>query len=235
MINTNKETLTIVWCDNGNTDGKFTEGLLNTVIQARLVGIDIHAVARSFGNQIARQRQAVFDNWEDGIKTDWLLWVDSDIVLTIESLKRLLQAGDKDSVKIVSGLYFVSPEPEKSLMMPIPCAYNFTNNMEGMEHLTNLPNDQIIKIDVAGMGLILMHKSIIEPIRKVSENNFAFAEKTFAGSKFVGEDVSFFINVRKAGIQPYLHTGATADHIKRFTFDINYHNFYWKHKNTPSN
>ena len=235
MINTNEEMLTIVWCDNGNTDGQFTEGLLNTVIKAQDVGIKVYAVARASGNQIARQRQTVFDNWKDIIKTDWLLWVDSDIVLTIESLEKLLKAGDKDSAKIVSGLYFVSPEREKSLMMPTPCAYNFNSDTSAVEHLTNFPNDQIIKIDAVGMGLVLMHKSIIEPIRKVSENGFAFAEKNFVGNQFVGEDISFFMNVRKAGIQPYLHTGATADHIKRFTLDINYHNFYWKHKNTPSN
>ncbi len=28
MAHSNKETLSIIWCDNGNTDGKFTEGLV---------------------------------------------------------------------------------------------------------------------------------------------------------------------------------------------------------------
>jgi hypothetical protein len=234
LINTNEETLTIAWCDNGNTDGKFTEGLLYTVIHANQVGIKIAGAIRVNGNQIARQRQTLFDSWADSLKTDWLLWVDSDIVLTIESLGRLLEAGDKDSAKIVSGLYFVSNEPEKSLMRPIPCAYNFINNMEQIEHLTNLPHDQVIEVDAAGMGLILMHKSIIEPIRKVTGDNFVFSEIN-SRANFVGEDISFFKNVKRAGIKAYLHTGAIADHIKRFTFDINYHNFYWEHKNTPPN
>ena len=43
------------------------------------------------------------------------------------------------------------------------------------------------------------------------------------------------MNVKRAGIQAYLHTGAIADHMKRFTFDINYHNFYWKNKDTIAN
>lgn len=235
MINTHEETLTIAWCDNGNTDGKFTEGLLYTIIHAQHTGIKIQGAIRVSGNQIARQRQTLFDNWADNIKTDWLLWVDSDIVLTIESLGRLLEAADKHTAKIVSGLYFVSNEPEKSLMKPIPCAYNFINDMEQIEHLTNLPNDQVIEADAAGMGLILMHRSIIEPVRNVTKDNFIFAETNGVGSKFVGEDISFFKNVKRAGIQAYLHTGAIADHMKRFTFDINYHNFYWENKNTPQN
>lgn len=231
MINTQEETLTIAWCDNGNTDGKFTEGLLYTVIHAQHLGIKVHGSVRVSGNQIARQRQTLFDNWADNIKTDWILWVDSDIVLTIESLGRLLEAADKDSAKIVSGLYFVSNEPEKPLMRPIPCAYKFINDMEQIESLTDLPNDQVIETDAAGMGLILMHKSIIKPVRNVSKDNFVFAETNGIGAKFVGEDISFFKNVKKAGIQAYIHTGAIADHIKRFTFDINYHNFYWKNIN----
>ena len=235
MIDTHEETLTIAWCDNGNTDGKFTEGLLYTVLHAQHTGIKVTGAVRVSGNQIARQRQTLFDNWADTLKTDWLLWVDSDIVLTIESLGRLLESADKDTAKIVSGLYFVSNEPEKSLMKPIPCAYNFINNMEQIEHLTNLPNDQTVKADATGMGLILMHKSIIEPVRKASKDNFIFAETNGVGAQFVGEDISFFKNVKRAGIQSYLHTGAIADHIKRFTFDINYHNFYWEHKNTPPN
>ena len=234
MINTDKETLTIAWCDNGNTDGKFTEGLLYTVLHAQHIGIKVHGAVRVSGNQIARQRQTLFDNWADNLDTDWLLWVDSDIVLTIESLRRLLEAADKNTVKIISGLYFVSNEPEKSLMKPIPCAYTFTKDMEKIEYLTNLPNDQVIKVDAAGMGLILMHKSIIEPIRKITGDNFVFSEIN-SRANFVGEDISFFKNVKKAGIQAYLHTGAIADHIKRFTFDIYYHNFYWENKDTPPN
>ena len=234
MIDTVQEPLTIAWCDNGNTDGKFTEGLLYTVIHAQHLGIEVRGAIRVSGNQIARQRQTLFDSWADSLKTDWLLWVDSDIVLTIESLGRLLEAGDKDSAKVVSGLYFVSDEPEKSLMKPIPCVYNFTNNMENIDPLTDIPTDQVIEVDAAGMGLILMHKSIIDPIRNVSEDNFIFSEVN-RRTNFVGEDISFFKNLKRAGIQAYLHTGAIVDHMKRFTFDLNYHNFYWENKNTPPN
>lgn len=234
MINTNEETVTIAWCDNGNTDGKFTEGLLYTVIHANHVGIKIAGAIRVNGNQIARQRQSIFDAWADNLKSDWILWVDSDIVLTIESLGRLLDAADKDSRKVISGLYFVSTEPEQPLMKPIPCVYKFVNGMKNIEPLENLPHDQVIEADASGMGLVLMHKSIIEPLRNISKNNSVFSEIN-GRANFVGEDIFFFRNLKKAGIQSYLHTGAIADHMKRFTFDINYHNFYWENKNTPPN
>lgn len=234
MINTHKENVTIAWCDNGNSDGKFTEGLVYTLLNAQNCNIKIGGAVRVSGNQIARQRQVLFDQWADNIKSDWLLWIDSDIVLTMDSLQRLLNTADKNNKKIVSGIYFISDQPESSLMKPMPAVYYFINNMKNIKTVENLPHDTVIKIDGAGMGLIIMHKSIIKPLRKITEDNFIFAEIN-SRKNFTGEDVSFFRNVKNAGIQAYAHTGAFADHIKRFNFNVEYHNFYWKNKNIIKN
>ena len=84
-----KDTLTIGWCDGGMVDGKFTQGLMYTILEAPKQGINVTQAVRVHGNQIGRQRQALFDGWADQLDTDWLLWVDSDIVLTIDLLKKL--------------------------------------------------------------------------------------------------------------------------------------------------
>jgi hypothetical protein len=84
MIQKN-EKVAIGWCDNGLTDGKFTEGLMAAVIAGGANGMPIHTSIRVQGNQIGRQRQVLFDHWADHMKTDWLLWVDSDIVLSLEA------------------------------------------------------------------------------------------------------------------------------------------------------
>jgi hypothetical protein len=233
MIDMNKETLTVGWCDSGTTDAKFTEGLVFTLISSQINNIPIKSATRVTGNQIARQRQTLFDRWADEIKTDWLLWVDSDIVITYESLLKILDVADKDTKKIVSGVYFISLEPENPLMKPLACVYNLSEDKEEIQHI-DLPTDQIIKADCAGFGFVLMHKSIIDPLRQVNKNNFLFSELT-SKKDFIGEDIAFFVNAKKAGIQLYVHTGILLDHIKRFNFNVDYHNFYWNNKNTPSN
>ncbi len=78
MAHSTKETLSIIWCDNGTTDGKFTEGLVYTIIHAHTVGVPVNNAIRVQGNQIARQRQAAIEMWEK-VGTDWALWIDSDI------------------------------------------------------------------------------------------------------------------------------------------------------------
>lgn len=226
MAHSNKETLSIIWCDNGNTDGKFTEGLVYSLIHASSVGVPVNNAIRVQGNQIARQRQAAIEMWEK-VNTDWALWVDSDIVLTTEVLKMLWDAADKINRPVVSGVYFVSKNMEGSLMMPMPCVFNETDNEYEIKYLHPLPKNQIVKVDNAGMGLVLMHKSVLKGLNEKFPNGFWFGENNERNEKFIGEDIAFFRKVKAAGIPVYAHTGALVKHMKRFAFDEAYYNLFW--------
>ena len=109
----NKGNIMVCWCDNGTTDGKFTEGVVYAILTS---GIPIASAMRVQGNQIGRQRQNALDYWYDNTKFEWLLWVDSDIVLTNEALAKVWAAADPVARPVVSGTYFVSKENERSLM-----------------------------------------------------------------------------------------------------------------------
>jgi GT2 family glycosyltransferase len=162
-MHSNKETLSIVWCDNGTTDGKFTEGLVYSLIHAASVGVPVNNAIRVQGNQIARQRQAAIEMWQK-VGTDWALWVDSDIVLTKEMLKTLWDTADKHVRPVVSGVYFISKNMEGSLMQPMPCIFNETGDEYAITYLHPLPKNQVVKVDNAGMGLVLMHKSVLQSL-----------------------------------------------------------------------
>lgn len=230
MAHSSKETLSIGWCDNGLTDGKFTEGLIYTTILAPTKGMMVNNALRVQGNQIGRQRQHLFDKWADEVKTDWLLWVDSDINLTVDVLKMLWDAADKVTRPVVCGVYFISKENERSVMQPMPAIFVEHNNGENehlMEYVHPLPDNKIIPVDLAGLGLTLMHKSCVPKLREVSPDYSLFAEKEGLGDKFISEDVVFFRNLKKAGIQVHAHTGARVKHMKRFSLDENYYKLYW--------
>lgn len=221
-----KGTLTLAWCDNGMVDGKFAESMVALALQAPANGIEVTHSARVAGNQIGRQRQALFDYWADNIKTDWILWVDSDIVLEVRHVLELLEAADAQKRPIVSGVYFISKQSEGTLGNPMPAIFTeVTEN--SIRHVHPLPEDELIKIDSAGMGFVLMHKSIVPKLREVFPNQSLFAEVEALGDKYVGEDIVFFQKVKKAGIPVYAWTGALVKHMKRFSFDIDYYNMYW--------
>ena len=227
MPHSSKETVALAWCDGGMVDGRFMDGLLLATMNAPKIGMNIVNKIRVNGNQIGRQRQVLFDNWADVTKTDWLLWIDSDIVVTPDSLKLVWDSADKVSRPVVSGTYFVSKENEKSLMQPFPALFKEGTNKHELQIIHPLPQNELIKVDSAGFGFLLMHKSIVPKLREVSPNYSLFAEEEGLGDKYISEDIVFFRKLKSAGIDLYAHTGAVVQHMKRFSFDINYYNLYW--------
>jgi hypothetical protein len=226
MAKVNKGTVALGWCDNGNTDGKFTEGMVSIALQAPANGIEITHSMRVQGNQIGRQRQVLFDYWADQIKTDWLLWVDSDIVMDIHVLTKVWDAADKIGKPVITGTYFISKENEGTLAKPYPALF-FDVDEHTIQHVHPLPDNEVIKVDSAGFGFVLMHKSIISKMREKFPNQSMFAEQENVGDKYVGEDIVFFRKMQQAGIELHAHTGALVRHIKRFSLDMDYYAMYW--------
>ena len=221
-----KETVTIAWCDNGMVDGKFAEGLAYVILTAPQAGMHINNAMRVQGNQIGRQRQIAFDKWADDVKTDWILWVDSDIYLTTDVLKKVWDSADKNLRPIVSGVYFISKENESSVMRPFPCIFKNISEYE-IQYIHPLPKDKLLEVDSAGMGFVLMHKSIVPKLRAKYPGQSMFAEQEGLGDQFIGEDIVFFRKVRAAGIPVHAHTGALVKHMKRFSLDVDYYALYW--------
>lgn len=235
MAHSSKETLSIGWCDNGMVDGKFAEGLMYTTITAPTRNLGVHNAIRVQGNQIGRQRQALLDMWYDQVKTDWLLWVDSDIVLTLDLLEMLWKTADKVQRPVVSGVYFISKQMESSLMQPMPALFNETGDEYSIRYIHPLPANEIIEVDNAGLGLTMMHRSVVPQLRQKFPNESMFAEIENLGEKFVGEDIVFFRKLKAAGVKVHAHTGARAKHMKRFAYDDNYYALYWQAAQAAAN
>jgi hypothetical protein len=221
-----KDSVAIVWCDNGMVDGKFMQGVTDVMLKS---GVEFATSLRSQGNQIARQRQTVIDYWYDKTDYEWLLWVDSDVVISPEKFKLLWDNKDAEKRPLITGVYFTTDNPEEPLMIPMPTVFSFVNGGDGNFGLTRvhpLPVNELIKVDAAGMGFILMHRSIVPKVREVSPENQLFMEMG-RGTKFIGEDIFFFALCDKAEVPVYCHTGALAPHMKRFSFDEHYYNAFF--------
>lgn len=217
------EVLIFGWCDNGSTDSLFTSHLTSTMLHASgISGISGLGIVQTIGNQIARQRGDLLRDFEKS-GGDWLLWIDSDIVLNQEAFKLLWENRDAEKRPVVCGVYFITMEMNQTLPMPMPCI--FTDIGEGQNLPVHpLPENQLIPIDVAGLGFTLMHKSVAHKLREV------YGDTTFAitiDTNHVSEDVSFFRKLKHLAIPVHAHTGALVQHIKRFSFDQNYYNLWW--------
>lgn len=230
-----QETVSLAWCDNGNVDGLFMLGVTDVLLQS---GVKFSSTIRSQGNQIARQRDRLINHWYDSNKTEWLLWVDSDVVISPETFMKLWKNKDKDKRPMVTGVYFTSDNPEEPLMIPLPTIFMFEDNPDNGKLISKrihpLPENQLIKIDAAGMGFILMHRSVVKKIKDVYPDAPLFAE-IGKDESFVGEDIYFFALCNQVGIPLWCDTGALAPHMKRFSFDVAYYNAIFGKKKKEDN
>jgi hypothetical protein len=235
MIDGIKETVSVAWCDNGMVDGKFTEMLSMLLLNGEFNNTKIDGVIRVQGNQIGRQRDLILNIWENENKSDWLLCLDSDIVLNFESLKTLFSCADKNECPVITGVYFISYENEKTLMEPRPSIF-YDRGVHAIENIHPLPENQLMKIGCGGLGFMMFHRSVLEKLREKYGHQQIYNEEftnhsDIEKTQFVGEDISFFRKLTELDIPIYAHTGALVQHMKKFSYDINYYAMYWDNIN----
>ena len=100
-----------------------------------------------------------------------------------------------------------------------------------MSYVHPLPFNQLLKVDYAGFGFLLMHRSVADKMREHHGDISFFIESmdeaNNAKDTFIGEDIQFFMKMKEAGIPLHVHTGATVKHMKRFAFDEEFYKLYW--------
>jgi hypothetical protein len=225
------DKLAIAWCDNGMVDGKFMQGVTDVMLHS---GVEVTTTLRSQGNQIARQRDKVINYWYDNNKSDWLLWVNSNVIISPDTFRLLWDNKDIEKRPMVTGVYFTTDQPEETLMTPMPTLFDFVvnDNQIGVKRIHPMPKNQLMQVGAAGMGFVLMHRSVVDRIRAVVPEGPLFSDIGH-GKNFLGEDIYFFALCDKADVPLFAHTGATVPHMKRFSFDINYYNAFMGPQEEP--
>ena len=218
------EKVLIGWCDNGTVESRFMDGILSLYMakQRGELNLELNAT-HTIGNQIFLQRQQMIEGWEES-GLDWFLSVDSDVVITPDQIKTLFSIANPETAPVVCGVYFVSPNPNDPLMTPFPCIFKGVG--DAYQPIHPLPINQVVTVDAAGMGLVLMHKSILPKLKAKYPDGILF--DTALGENAKGEDLSFFKKLKDVGIPVKAHTGVIGKHMKKFCVDENYYSLWWQ-------
>lgn len=149
-----RANLSIGIASYGQQPADWWEALAWTTGTLHKYGVDLNAIytARSMATDGNRNR--IVKSFLGG-KTEWILWIDTDNIIPMGGVKRLL-----DNAKpLVCGLYYQKVEPYR------PVAYwQLENNR--YEPISNWERGEIVPIDAAGMGATLVHRSVYEEIEK---------------------------------------------------------------------
>lgn len=150
--------------------------------------------------------------------TEWIFWVDADMVIPKDTITELFKVAEEKSAKIVTGIYY----QRRGMNLPVLWSRNEPtkegqitahtteeakkNKYAGSFMFPHKDKKTPFKVHSAGFGCILIHRSVFEALDKPW---FKFLEKTCS------EDFYFLVNAQEKGFEiwatPVLKLGHIGD------------------------
>ena len=213
-------------------------GMVNDGTINALLAIDLIHIARDknghFDHMVqvgnigltTRSRNVVVKTFLETTDANWLLMIDSDERLSIDTWRKLTSSADEKLRPIVSGLVFAAFFDNQDQLRPVPTIYRM--NMEtGLQPMDDYPLNELIEVDAVGTGCILIHRNVLLDMQKNATPNQGkdwawFVEGAIDGTYF-GEDLLFSKRLKSMGYKIFAHTGAILAHHKQFWLDNRHH------------
>lgn len=144
---------------------------------------------------------------------EWLWFLDTDMVVSLETLPALLAAADPDERPVVGALCNVLADN-----VIRPSMYMQTRDENGMfafAHLADPPEDTLLRVDATGCACMIIHRSVFHRLLAVDGviEGLWFSEMIIDNHE-IGEDLSFCMRLSFAEIPVYVHTGVSVGHMK---------------------
>ena len=145
---------------------------------------------------------------------DRILWLDSDMVFEPEIL-RILNEDLDNGFDVVSGLYFKRVRP----ITPVIYSVCDIEKLEGnklnpvSEPYTNYPQNSIFEIAACGFGCVMMNVSALQTVID------QYGKLLFSPVGGFGEDMSFCMRARSAGVRIWCDSRIKCGHIGYHVFD----------------
>ena len=213
-------------------------GMVNNGTIDALLAMDLIHVAREKGGHFdhlvqvgnvgltTRSRNVVVKTFLETTDADWLLMIDSDERLSLETWHKLIDSAHDKDRPIVSGLVFAAFFDDQDGLRPVPTIYKMDSE-KGLQPIDAYPIDELIEVDAVGTGCLLIHRSVLLDMQKQSTPNQGkdwawFVEGAIDGTYF-GEDLLFSKRLKSMGYKIFAHTGAILPHHKQFWLDDRHH------------
>lgn len=223
-----RDRVAVGWIDGGQVDGLFCVSLMNLFAERKE---RISTAIRIGGSLLSRQRNELVVQFLDDTDADWLLILDSDETITPAVFDKLIAAAHDTARPIVAGIYFAAWESGGPHPRPLPMVLR-VNDRGSYDAVDDLPEDDVIPIDAAGTGCLLIHRGVLQTMRDASNAGPLaqheagkwcwFRDMPVAGEWF-GEDVYFCRRARDMGFPIVAATGARLGHHKDYwVTDVQY-------------
>jgi hypothetical protein len=180
----------------------FSYSLGNLIKTTTQMGINVHLFFDA-STILINQRERLIEQ-EIEVKSEWVLWLDSDMMFPSTTLLRLL-AHKQD---IVACNYMKRSQPFKSV------TFMDTNDWESWVPIKS--EDELLTVEATGMGCLLMRTSVFQRLKK------PYFEYTFQPTTkdWLGEDFTLFKKLNSLGYQLKIDMNLSNEiyHIGTFAY-----------------
>jgi len=219
-----KDRVCIGMVNNGTIDSLLAMDLIH--IAKEKDGHFDHMVQVGNIGLTTRSRNVVVKTFLETTNANWLLMIDSDERLSLDTWHKLIDSAHDKDRPIVSGLVFAAFFDNEDALRPVPTIYTMDSE-KGLQPIDGYPENQLIQVDAVGTGCILIHRSVLLDMQKQATSNQGknwawFVEGAIDGTYF-GEDLLFSKRLKSMGYKIYAHTGAILPHHKQFWLDERHH------------
>lgn len=145
--------------------------------------------------------------------SEWLWFVDTDMVVNSKTLPALLENADPDEMPVVGALCCVVHD-NKVMASVYQTGKHPEDGKFAFQYVEQYPENTLLRVDGTGCGCLLIHRSVFEKIDAVDANpGLWFSEMVIEGRQ-IGEDLSFCMRLALAEIPVFVHTGIQVGHMK---------------------
>ena len=217
--------ITIAWSDYGTVQGEFCVSVARTIKKDSQERNLIDGVISTGHATVSLGRNLLFRDFLENTDSPWLLTVDADIMWFAEDVYKLYDIAIKNQIKVLSGTYFVQVNCIKGCAHTQPAMF-LEGDINGVKHplcinLVENLDKEMIKVDWAGLGALLIHRDVLEETKELDLKGFpVWCAETLVNGYYSGEDHYFFENLRKKGIQAYATPQVRLGHIKKQVFSF---------------
>lgn len=156
---------------------------------------------------------------------DWLMFVDTDMGFSPESVDDLVAAADPEERPIVGGLCFSARAVaydgfggarigiRPTLFMPA-VKEEGGKKIFGFQNCPRYPENTLFQVAGTGAAFLLMHRSALEKVRAEHGDHW-WTMTAYQNGQMLSEDLSFCARAGQLSIPVFVHTGVKTTHHKQ--------------------
>jgi len=174
---------------------------------------------------LAHSRNVAVRDFLNADKADWMWWIDTDMGFTPDTVDRLFAVAHPVERPVVGALCFAALHADedtvggwRDLYAPVIFDWVHDEGSTGFSTRFDYPRDTLTRCDATGSACILIHRSVFEKVRESYGPEWtSWYSRVInpATGVLVGEDLSFCLRLKQAGIPVYVDTSVHTTHAKR--------------------